>query len=74
MMIVFADADAVCTAHVMEFFALLGGQRDAGLDGSLRPEAWLAIIPGMMHYDILSFPGLASLVTRFLDAPVPKSK
>lgn len=71
MMLVFADADAVRTAHVVEFFALLGGgQRDAGMDGSGRPNAQLAVLPGMKHYDILSFPGLAALVERFLNAPV----
>lgn len=71
VMIIFADADAVRTAHAMEFYALLGGgQRDAGLDGSGRPTARLAILPGMTHYDILSFPTLATLVTAFLDAPI----
>lgn len=75
MMIAFADADGVRTSHIMEFFALLGGgRRDAGLDGSLRPAAWLAILPGMTHYDILTFPELAALVTRFLDAPMPKAR
>ena len=35
VMLVFADADAVRTAHVIEFFVLLGGGRlDAGMDGS----------------------------------------
>lgn len=73
MMIIFADA--VRTVHIMEFFALLGGgQRPAGLEGSLRPEAQLAILPGMTHYDVLLFPGLAYLVTRFFDAPMPKAK
>jgi pimeloyl-ACP methyl ester carboxylesterase len=72
VMIVFADADAIQPAHVMEFFALLGGgQRDAGMDGSGRPAGRLAILPGMSHYDILSFPGLADMVTSFLDAPMP---
>jgi pimeloyl-ACP methyl ester carboxylesterase len=72
VMIVFADADAIRTAHIMEFFALLGGgRRDAGLDGSGRPTARLAILPGVTHYDILSFPALAALVTTFLDAPMP---
>ncbi len=75
MMIVFADADAVRMSHVMEFFTLLGGgQWDAGLDGSLRPAAWLATLPGRTHYDILSFPTLAALVARFFDAPMPKSR
>lgn len=73
VMIVFADADSVRSSHIIEFFALLGGgQRDAGLNGSDRPHAWLAILPGATHYDILSFPGLGALVTRFLDAPISK--
>ena len=75
VMLVFADADAIRTTHIIEFFALLGGgRRDAGLDGSGRPTARLAILPGMTHYDILSFPALASLVTPFLDAPLSEGK
>jgi pimeloyl-ACP methyl ester carboxylesterase len=71
-MIVFADADAVRSAHVMEFFRLLGGgQKDAGLDGSGRPVARLAILLGLTHYDISSSPALATVVTQFLDAPMP---
>jgi hypothetical protein len=70
-MIVFADADAVRMAHIMEFFALFGGgQRDAGLDGSHRPSAQLAILPGTTHYDILSFPVLAAIITEFLDSHI----
>jgi pimeloyl-ACP methyl ester carboxylesterase len=73
VMLVCADADAVRPAHVIEFFSLLGGgQRDAGLDGSARPTARLAILPGMTHYDIITFPGLTAMVTSFLDAPTPK--
>lgn len=72
-MLVFADADAVRTAHIMEFFTLLGGgQRDAGMDGSGRPASQLAVLPGMTHYNILSFPMLDALITKFLDAPMPK--
>ena len=74
VMLVFADADAVSTAHVVEFFQLLGGgQRDAGLDGSARPAAQLAILPGRTHYDILLFSGLAEIVNSFLDAPLRES-
>jgi hypothetical protein len=59
----------------MEFFALLsGGRQDAGLDGSGRPRAWLAILPGVTHYDILSFPFLAAMVIKFLDAPVRRPR
>jgi pimeloyl-ACP methyl ester carboxylesterase len=73
-MLVYADADGVRMAHVMEFFGLLGGgKRDAGLDGSGRPENWLAIVPGWTHYDVGSSPALAPTVTPFLDAPMPEA-
>ncbi len=69
-MIVFADADAGRTSHIMEFFGLLGGgQKDADLDGSGRPAAQLAILPGLTHYNIGSSPMLATVVAPFLDAP-----
>jgi pimeloyl-ACP methyl ester carboxylesterase len=74
-MIVFADADAIRPAHIVEFFGLLGGgQKDAGLDGSGRPAAQLAILPGLTHYNINSSPALATVVTSFLDASVPRPK
>ena len=75
VLIVCADADAVRPAHAMEFFELLGGgQRDAGMDGFGRPAARLAILPGMTHYDILTFPSMAAIITAFLDAPLPGPK
>ena len=75
VMIVFADADAIRTAHIMEFFALFGGgKHDAGLDGSGRPNVQLAILPGVTHYTILSSATVVDLVTPFLDAPMPKEK
>lgn len=71
-MLVFADADAVWPAHVVEFFGLLGGGRhDAGLDGSHRPAARLAILPGLTHYTIAADPALAAAVNPFLDVPIP---
>lgn len=71
-MLVFADADSIHPQHMVDFYKLLGGgQRDAGLDGSLRPASRLAILPGTTHYDILAFPGLPDIVTAFLDAPLP---
>jgi pimeloyl-ACP methyl ester carboxylesterase len=72
-MLVFADADAVRTAHVIEFFGLLGGgQNDAGMDGSFRPAAQLAILPGFSHYNILSSPVLPAIMTSFLDSPTTR--
>ena len=68
-MIVFADADAIRPEHIVEFFGLLGGgKRDAGLDGSGRPEANLAILPGLTHYTISGAPALAMVANQFLDA------
>ncbi len=73
MLLVFADADAVRTEHIMAFYALLGGgQQDAGLDGSLRPVAQLAILPGRTHYDLIADPALAPLITPFLESAMPR--
>ncbi len=69
VMLAFADADSVRTAHIAEFYALLGGgQRDAGLDGSQRSAARLAILPGTTHYNIVTSPLLPATVAPFLDA------
>jgi pimeloyl-ACP methyl ester carboxylesterase len=74
-MLVFADADAVRPAHIVEFYGLFGGgQRDAGFDGSKRPMNELAILPGLTHYNISASPALSAAVTPFLDAAVPGSK
>jgi pimeloyl-ACP methyl ester carboxylesterase len=74
-LIVFADADAVRTAHVVAFFELLGGgKKDAGWNGSGMSNARLAILPGLTHYNIAASPTLAPTVTPFLDAPMPDAK
>jgi pimeloyl-ACP methyl ester carboxylesterase len=71
-MLVFADADSVRPAHIVEFYGLLGGGlRDAGFDGSARPTARLAILPGTTHYDVSAAPALVPAVVPFLDAPAP---
>ncbi|MCM0677362.1 alpha/beta fold hydrolase [Micromonospora phytophila] len=70
-LLVFADADSVCTAHMVEFFGLLGGgHRDAGWDGTDRPAARLAVLPGLTHYDIVGSPALPAAVLPFLTHPV----
>lgn len=72
-LIVVADADAVRTAHAVEFFELLGGgKHDAGWDGSGMSTARLAILPGMTHYNILTSPTLVPTVNTFLDEPMPR--
>jgi hypothetical protein len=72
-LIVVGDADGVRTAHAVEFFELLGGgKRGAGWDGSGMSNARLAILPSTTHYNIFFSPMLVSIVTPFLDAPMPK--
>lgn len=74
-LIVFSDADAIRPAHMVEFFGLLGGgKKDAGWDGSGKPNARLAVLPGTTHYDIFMSPMLAPVITSFLDAPMPGAK
>ncbi|MER5457748.1 alpha/beta fold hydrolase [Micromonospora sp. NPDC002389] len=66
-LLVFADADSIRPAHMVEFFGLLGGgHRDAGWDGSDRPDARLAVLPGLTHYDIVDSPALPAVVLPFL--------
>jgi len=70
VMLVYADADAIQPAHIVEFYALLGGgQRDANWDGSARPVARLAILPGFTHYDLFASPELAATAVSYLDQP-----
>ena len=71
-LLVVGDADAVRTAHAVQFFELLGGGRkDGGWDGSGMSKSRLAILPGQTHYTIFSSPELAATVTPFLDAAMP---
>jgi pimeloyl-ACP methyl ester carboxylesterase len=71
VLLVFADADSIRPAHIVEFFGLLGGGlHDAGWDRSRRPVVQLAILPGTTHYDVTASPALASAVASYLDAPL----
>jgi pimeloyl-ACP methyl ester carboxylesterase len=75
VLLVFGDADAVRTAHAVEFFVLLGGgKRDGGWDGSGMSAAQLAILPGVTHYTIFSSPLLVSTATLFLDTTLSQVK
>jgi pimeloyl-ACP methyl ester carboxylesterase len=74
-LLVFGDADAVRTAHAVEFFELLGGgKKDPGWDGSGMSTARLAILPGVTHYTIFASPAVVSVVVPFLDAPLTKNQ
>jgi pimeloyl-ACP methyl ester carboxylesterase len=66
-LLVFADADSIRPEHMVEFWkALGGGQRDAGLDGSLRPVHQFAIVPNTTHHTLVVDPMLPMIVERFL--------
>jgi pimeloyl-ACP methyl ester carboxylesterase len=66
-LLAFADADSIRPEHMVEFWkALGGGRRDAGLDGSSRPDNRFAIVPGTTHYTIPVDPMLPEIVARFL--------
>jgi pimeloyl-ACP methyl ester carboxylesterase len=67
-LLVFADADSIRPEHMVEFWkALGGGQRDAGIDGSLRPANQFAIVPNTTHYTLVVDPMLPKIVERFLE-------
>ena len=52
---------------MVEFWKTLGGgQRDAGIDGSLRPANQFAIVPNTTHYTLAVDPMLPEIVERFL--------
>lgn len=68
-LLVFADADMVRPEHMVEFWkALGGGQRDAGIDGSLRSANQFAIVPNTTHYTLAVDPMLPEIFERFLAA------
>lgn len=68
-LLIFADADTYHPEQIVEFYGLLGGgQRDAGLDGSLRPKNQLAIIPNTTHYSLGTTPATAAIIEQFVDA------
>lgn len=75
VLLVFGDADAVRTAHAVQYFELLGGgKKDGGWDGSGISTARLAILPGVTHYTVLASPSLGTAVTNFLDAAKGKGR
>jgi len=66
-LLVFADADYLRPERMVEFWkALGGGQRDAGIDGALRPASQLAVVPNATHYTLAIDPMLPEIVDRFL--------
>jgi len=69
---VIGDSDIVRSEHAVEIFRMLGG----GVMGDVAglPRSQLAVLPGTSHIGLVDRAGwLASMVSEFLDAPVPQA-
>jgi len=72
-LLIIGDSDIVRPEHVVEMFRLLGG----GVVGDLvgLPHSQLAVLPGTTHVTLADrVEWLASMITAFLDAPMPETK
>lgn len=70
-LLIIADADIVRPEHAVEMFRLVGG----GVAGDLAglPNAQLAVLPGTTHVTLVTrVDWLVSMITAFLDAPMPE--
>jgi hypothetical protein len=68
-----ADSDIVRPEHGVQLFRLLGG----GVAGDITglPRSQLAILPGTTHITLVDRADwLLSMITAFLDAPMPDAK
>jgi pimeloyl-ACP methyl ester carboxylesterase len=71
-LLIIGDSDIVRPEHVVEMFRLLGG----GVVGDLvgLPRSQLAVLPGTTHVTLVDRAmWLASMITAFLDAPMPET-
>jgi pimeloyl-ACP methyl ester carboxylesterase len=71
-LLIIGDSDIVRPEHVVEMFRLLGG----GVFGDLvgLPRSQLAVLPGTTHVTLVDrAEWLASMITAFLDAPMPET-
>ncbi len=72
-LIIIADSDLVRPEHAVEMFRVLGG----GVDGDNvgLPHSQLAVLPGTTHITLVERTDwLVSMITAFLDAPMPAKK
>jgi len=72
-LLMYGDSDIVRPEHAVELFRLLGG----GVPGDLvgLPRSRLAILPGTTHITLVHrAEWLISMVTEFLEAPMPGDK
>lgn len=72
-LVIIGDSDIVRPEHAVEMFRLLGG----GVAGDLAglPRSQLAVLPGTTHVTLVDRSDwLISMITEFIDAPMPKAK
>jgi pimeloyl-ACP methyl ester carboxylesterase len=72
-LLVIGDSDIVRPEHAVEMFRLLGG----GVMGDLAglPRSQLAVLPGTTHATLVERgEWLGSMITAFLDAPMPDAE
>jgi pimeloyl-ACP methyl ester carboxylesterase len=72
-LLIIGDSDIVRPEHAVEMFRLLGG----GVMGDLAglPNSQLAVLPGTTHVTLVERADwLVSMITAFLDAPMPDAK
>lgn len=68
--LILGDADVITLEHAVGMFRLLGGGGNGALTG--LPNSRLAVLPATTHIGILSRVELLnSMMTEFLDAPMP---
>ena len=72
-LVMIGDSDIVRPEHAVEMFRLLGG----GVAGDVvgLPRSQLAVLPGTTHVTLVERADwLLSMITAFLDAPMPQAK
>lgn len=71
-LLIIGDSDIIRPEHTVELFRLLGG----GVAGDLvgLPRSRLAVLPGTTHITLVDrSEWLVSMITEFLDAPLPEA-
>jgi pimeloyl-ACP methyl ester carboxylesterase len=72
-LIIVGDADIVRPEHAVEMVRLLGGGVPGDFEG--LPRSRLAVLPGTTHVTLIDRADwLTSMITEFLDAPMPKAQ
>jgi pimeloyl-ACP methyl ester carboxylesterase len=70
VLLIIGDSDLARPEHAVEMFRLLGGGVFGDMSG--LPKSQLAVLPGTMHTTVIHrVDWLVSMVTEFLDAPMP---